>query len=133
MKLSIWLRRRARSWNGVFSSGSRKSGALSVSISGGLFQHLAGGVAAGQAEHATSRVTAGAAQEQPADRRSVGGSARHRAQHEDLVERELGVVPVTAADANLALDVGRSEQLRTAHARAQSRSEALERVDHQIG
>ena len=48
----------------------------------------------------------------PSHRRRVLRGARHRPQHQQLVESQLAVVPVTAGDAELAFDVDRQSAAR---------------------
>ena len=52
-------------------------------------------------------MAAGPAQEQARQRRAVLSGARHRPDHEELVEGEFAVVPMAAADPKLLLDVER--------------------------
>src|SRR5262245_55548333 len=116
MKLSSWLAARERSWNGVFSSGWRKCGSLSVSISGSLRQPPPRGVAPGEPHHPAARMAAGTTQEKARERCLILRRARYRPRHEELIERQLRVVPVPADDAELALDIARQQQLRRTHA-----------------
>src|SRR3984893_14549221 len=69
---------------------------------------------------------------QPAPQRNRRG-ARHGADHEELIEREFRVMPVTPGDAELALDVRRREQLHRADAVAQLRRVSAEGIDYEIG
>src|ERR1700733_9510720 len=89
-------------------------------------------IATGDAHDAAARVTAGTAQVQPAQWRAILRGTRHRSHDEELVERQLSVMPVSAADAKLPLDVRRGQQLRGFDAGAQPACAALERLDDQI-
>src|ERR1700683_3605548 len=101
--------------------------------SGCLANECTRGIAAGDAHDAAARVTAGAAQIQPVQWRAILGGTGHRSHDEELIKRQLGVMPVSAADAKLRLDVCRSEQLRGFDAGAQPGRAALERIEDQIG
>ena len=68
-------------------------------------------------------------QVQAADRRAILGRARHRTHDEELIERQLGVMPVSAADAKLALDIRGAQQFGGLNAGAQPGRAALERID----
>ena len=59
-------------------------------------------------------------------------SARHRAQHHELVEGELAVVPVAARQAELALQVGGQQQLRGDHLPADAGRVALEHAERAL-
>jgi hypothetical protein len=76
-----------------------------------LLQDGARRVAAGRAHDAAAGVAAGTAEIEAGDGRRVVCRARYRTQHEELVEGELAVMPVAAADPHPALDVGGREQL----------------------
>ena len=89
-------------------------------------------IAAGAAHDAAARMAAGAAEIQTADRHRVLRRARDRPQHQELVERELAVMPVTARDAELALDVRRQQQLRCDHLGRRSRRVALEDAERAL-
>ena len=70
---------------------------------------------------------------QARQRRAVLRGARHRAHHEELVEGQLGVVPMAAADAELPLDVDAASAARARDdARAQPRRVRSERIDAQV-
>ena len=79
-------------------------------MSGRSLEDLLRGIAARGAHHAAAGVTARAAQEQARQRRAVLRGARHRPHHEELIEGEFAVMPMTAADAKFLLDVERRQQ-----------------------
>ena len=77
-------------------------------------------------------MTACAAQEESPQRSAILRRARDRTDHEELIERQLHVMPVAAADAELRLDVLRREQLCRAYRVAESRRVSLEREQDSI-
>src|SRR4029077_7347021 len=97
--------------------------------SGRLPDDLPRRVATGKPHYAAARVTARAAEVEARDRCAVLRGARHRTQHEELIERELGVVPVASGHAELALQILRREQLARADAVAQLRGVGRKSVD----
>src|SRR5579863_9361941 len=166
MKLSTWESARARSWNGVLSSGCLKWGtAISVMLLpllthscafprkrhplGGRSaflrkrapssasrvprgQYLPRGVASGNTHDPASRMTSCPAQEQTLERRAVLGGSRNRTNHQELIEGQVPVVPVAAADAKLLLHIGRRQQLRTDDAAAQTGGKSFQRVQCRV-
>ena len=68
-------------------------------------------VAPGGTHDAATGMAAGAAQVQAVHGHRVLRRAGHRSQHQELIERELAVMPVAAGDAELPLDVRRQQQL----------------------
>ena len=71
-------------------------------------ENLPRGIAAGSAHHTAARMAAGPAQKQPGNRRLVLRRARQRTHHEELVEGEIRMMPVSAGDPKLLLDIDRS-------------------------
>ena len=71
-------------------------------------------------------MTAGTAEEQPFERSAVLGRAGHGPHHEELIEGQIAVMPVTAADAKLPLHVQRGQELHTRDGAAQARRHALD-------
>src|ERR1700724_1550243 len=76
----------------------------------------------------TSRPT----QEQPLEWRAVLGGSRNRTNHQDLIERQIPVMPVSAADAKLLLHIGRSQQLRPDDAFAKAGAISLQRIQRRV-
>src|ERR1700691_2882130 len=103
-----------------------------MSISGRPRENLARRVVARESHHAATRMTARAAEEEPLERRAILRRAHHRADHEELIERQLRVMPVAATDAKLCLDVLWREQLCRAYRIAQPRCMRLERLQDRI-
>src|SRR5277367_5281212 len=95
----------------------------------GRLQNLLGRVATGEPHHAAARVRAGAADIEAFDRGAVLRDAGHRADHEELVEGEVAMMPMAAGDAELPLDIDRGQQLTARDQAAQARGMALDRAD----
>src|SRR5207244_4952817 len=90
-------------------------------------------VATGKSHDATARMTACAAEVEARDRRAVLRGTRHRTEHEELIERELRVMPVPARHAELALEILRGEELARLDAVPQPRGVDRESLDDAVG
>src|SRR5690606_41438741 len=69
------------------------------------------GVASARAADPAARVRAGSAEPQPVERHAVLRGTRDRADEQELVERQLGMVPVPARHAEFGLEIGGRQQL----------------------
>src|ERR1700734_1204997 len=98
-------------------------------MSGRLAHELTRRIAAGNAHDPAAGMATRPTQVQATDRGAILGGARHRADDEELIERQLGVMPMSAADAKLALDIRRAQEPGSLDAGAQPRRAALERID----
>src|ERR1700690_238703 len=96
-----------------------------------LLENLPRRIAPGNAHHASSGMAAGAAQIQARKRCAVLRGTRHRPDHEELIEGELAMMPMAAADAKFLLDIERRQQFRGDDAAAQSGRIPLQGVDAQ--
>ena len=84
-------------------------------------------------DHAAARMAAGAAQDtSPVDGRPVLRGPGHRPDHEELIEGQVPVMPVSAADPKFLLDVERRQHLGALTMLAQPRRIALEQHPRQV-
>src|ERR1700687_4528534 len=77
-------------------------------------------------------MTPSPAQEQTLERRAVLGGSRNRTNHQELIEGQVPVVPVAAADAKLLLHVGRRQQFRPDDAAAKNGGKSFQRVQCRV-
>ena len=66
---------------------------------------MPGGIAPGQPHYATARMRTGAADIEAGDRRAVLRDAGDRADHKELIEGEVPMMPMAAGDAEFPLDI----------------------------
>src|ERR1700691_3945704 len=95
-------------------------------------EYLPRGIAAGNAHDPAAGVTAGSAEEQAVDGRPVLSRARYWTNHQELIESQIPVMPMPAADAKLLLHIGRGQQLRTYDAAAKAWGQSLQRFQHHL-
>src|SRR3546814_7577480 len=71
-----------------------------------------------------------AAEQEAAHRSAILLQARHRAQHPDLIQCDLAVMPVAAGGAEAGLDIGRGLQPLRHDAVLKARQMRLQEIDH---
>src|SRR5258708_5707296 len=94
--------------------------------------HPPRGVTARDAHDAATRMTPRSAKKQSVHGRAILSGTGNRTDHHELIQPQLRVVPVTAADAEFPLDIRRSQQLRGVNRFPQTGRMALESVDDEV-